>query len=214
MGAEKIIDIKINPTKKDLWVFAVLWAVFFVVVGVLAFATQWFLLKVAIFTGTCFLISLALNKDYPRKQQWPGVLIPAGFLAIWGFEYIAHTFVGGFFNTFYKVLGLNWPVGDGAQWTVLAVVAAVGVLGMFAMLASKDLATKLYRGWMFAALPIGWVISHLILGVVYYLVLSPIGLIMRLTGYDPMSRKLDPAATTYWLPHKQQTDNARYFRQF
>lgn len=212
--SDKIIDIKINPTRKDLFWFAILWALFFVMLGVLAFATERFLLNVSAFTGVCFLISFALNKDYPRRLQLLGLLIPLGFASIWGFEYLAHTQLGGVFVKKYTVLGLAKPVGDGSQWAVLAAVAAIGLLGMFAMLASSALATRLYRGWMFAALPIGWVISHVILGAVYYLVITPIGLILRAVGNDPMQRRIDRAAATYWIPHTQQTDSSRYFRQF
>ena len=44
--------------------------------------------------------------------------------------------------------------------------------------------------------------------------MTPIGLVMRAFGWDPMQRKLDPQATTYWLPRQQVTDVKRYYRQF
>lgn len=214
MASEKLIDIKIDPTRTDLRVFAILWAAFFVVVGVLAFATEWFLLKVAGVTGACFVVSMLLNRDYPRAQQRPGAIIPLGFLAIWLFEYVAHNVGGAFFTTRTGIRGLSWPVGDGAQWTAFFAVGALGVSGMLAMLASRAVATRLYRGWMFAALPIGWTFSHIILGAVFYLVITPIGLILRLLGYNPLMPQPDRAAPTYWLDHPQEKDPKRYFRQF
>ena len=67
---------------------------------------------------------------------------------------------------------------------------------------------------MYAVYPIGWTVSHLALAVVYYLVVTPIGLLMRLFGRDPMRRKFDPSATTYWQPHESPDEPERYFRQF
>ena len=50
--------------------------------------------------------------------------------------------------------------------------------------------------------------------MVYFLVITPIGLAMRLAGRDLMSRRFDPGAESYWLPHKADKDAGRYFRQF
>ena len=38
------------------------------------------------------------------------------------------------------------------------------------------LQTRIYRGWMLSVAPIGFVVSHLLLALVFYLVLTPIGL--------------------------------------
>ena len=71
-----------------------------------------------------------------------------------------------------------------------------------------------YLGMSYAAWPIGFVVSHVILGLVYYLVFTPIGLIMRLVGYDPMARGFDRDGDSYWIERQPETtDPARYFRQ-
>ena len=54
-----------------------------------------------------------------------------------------------------------------------------------------------YRAWMALGHGLGWINSHLILGLVYVLVLLPIALIMRLLGHDPLRRRWDANATTY-----------------
>src|SRR5262249_2930075 len=43
-----------------------------------------------------------------------------------------------------------------------------------------------YVGWMYAAFPIGWTVSHILMAVIYYGVLTPIGFIIRTTGRDPL----------------------------
>ncbi len=71
-----------------------------------------------------------------------------------------------------------------------------------------------YLGMAYAAFPIGLVISHAILAAVYYAVLTPIGLLMRLVGHDPMRRRFDPQAESYWIERKPDENVSRYFRQF
>ncbi len=72
----------------------------------------------------------------------------------------------------------------------------------------------MYLGLMYAVHPIGWTISHILLGLIYYLVATPIGLIMRACGKDPMQRKLEPDAESYWIARETQPEAERYFRQF
>jgi branched-chain amino acid transport system permease protein len=62
------------------------------------------------------------------------------------------------------------------------------------------------------SLPIGWVLSHILLRVIYYLVLTPVALVFRLAGRDPLAlRRRD--ATSHWVPFAQGEDGESYFRQ-
>jgi ABC-type uncharacterized transport system permease subunit len=72
---------------------------------------------------------------------------------------------------------------------------------------------RIYLGWIYVTFPIGFVVSHVILAAVFYLVVTPIGLLMRLVGNDPMRRRFDRAAATYWVEHDPHRNPARYFRQ-
>jgi len=72
-----------------------------------------------------------------------------------------------------------------------------------------------YLGWMYAAFPIGWTISHVFLTIVYFGVVTPTGLLLRLFGYDPMSRKdRSDGRTSYWESCGAPEERKRYFRQF
>jgi hypothetical protein len=72
-----------------------------------------------------------------------------------------------------------------------------------------------FVGMSYLAWPIGFVVSHVLLAVVYYLVVTPIGLVMRALGHDPMRRRFDPQAATYWLERDGEARDPRhYFRQF
>jgi len=62
--------------------------------------------------------------------------------------------------------------------------------------------------------PIGWVVSHVVLVLVFALVVTPIALVLRLLGRDPLARRPDPRLATYWVDRRPTTDVRRYFRQF
>jgi hypothetical protein len=73
----------------------------------------------------------------------------------------------------------------------------------------------IYVGWMTFASALGWVNTGLILGVVFYLIFTPAGLVMRLLGKDPLGLRLDRQTTTYWVRRKSQApDKKRYEKLF
>jgi uncharacterized membrane protein YoaK (UPF0700 family) len=71
-----------------------------------------------------------------------------------------------------------------------------------------------YMAWLGAVFPIGWIVSHLLLTVVFYLVVFPVGMLMRLFRYDALSRKFDPECKSYWRKREKNDDPRKYFRQF
>lgn len=56
----------------------------------------------------------------------------------------------------------------------------------------------LYIVWMRFAYILGWINARILLGIFFYLVLTPIGLVLRLTGKDLLDRKIDRTAVSYW----------------
>lgn len=55
----------------------------------------------------------------------------------------------------------------------------------------------------------------IILSVIFYLLLTPIGLVMRLIGVDLLDRKIEKKKETYWKKkEKRELDNMNYERQF
>jgi len=64
------------------------------------------------------------------------------------------------------------------------------------------------------ALPIGFILTLILMAVVYFIILTPIGLIFRLIRRDPLRRKFDPQTKTYWAPHHSPDSLKRYFNQF
>ena len=73
---------------------------------------------------------------------------------------------------------------------------------------------RIYVGWMYAVYPIGWAVSHLLLGIVYFGVVTPIGFVLRLLRHDPLKRQFDRTTSTYWVRRSPGRGVERYLRQF
>jgi hypothetical protein len=75
----------------------------------------------------------------------------------------------------------------------------------------------IYVVLMCITLPIGFVVSAVLLRVIYYLVITPMALWFKIRGRDAMNRRLDPEADSYWLDHRDVTRPrvpASYFRLY
>jgi hypothetical protein len=102
----------------------------------------------------------------------------------------------------------GWPAAMAASIVAAGVVAgAIGVR-------RPAFIRPIFLLWIYAASPIGWVISHLVMGIVFYLVVTPIGIAMRLTGYDPMRRGRSRAQATSWVACDSTAPTPAYFRQY
>ena len=112
--------------------------------------------------------------------------------------------------------------GFGAVWQALVkgnTTAAV-VLGLLAVtvgpvgLVWPRVVRPIFVGWMVVVFPIGWVVSKVILAVLFYGLFTPIGLLFRLLGRDPLARRRRRDLSTYWTPKALPDDPKRYLRQF
>jgi hypothetical protein len=100
--------------------------------------------------------------------------------------------------------------GFGARAVILL---AVGMGGGFLGLLRPSLLRPVFVGWMVLAFPIGWLVSHLLLGLLFFGVFTPVGLLLRTLGKDSL-RLQRGNATSSWQDRTQETDLKRYFRQY
>jgi hypothetical protein len=99
--------------------------------------------------------------------------------------------VGGIF----AVIGL-WPVlfhNENPRWW--AVILA-GLLVIPALILPRSL-SWVYARWMALGHLMGWINTRIILGVVFYLVVTPIGMVRRLLGKDPMGKQIRADLNSY-----------------
>lgn len=107
-----------------------------------------------------------------------------------------------------------FPIAESAvPMTRNVLLALAGYCGVFAAIMPRAL-LPIYVTLTAVGYPIGLVVSFTIMLIIYFLVITPIGVVMRLVGRDPMKRKFDPAAQSYWIKRAPPANIRRYFRQF
>lgn len=128
---------------------------------------------------------------------------------------------------YFAVLGLPLiafavlKIGGAWSWTeswthpAMLWTAGVGVAQLVLFLAVTDVVTRwIYAGLMVIAFPIGFLLSQVLMALIFYLLFTPIGLFFRLTGRDAMGRKPDPSKTSYWHDRGPARSPASYFKLY
>jgi len=91
--------------------------------------------------------------------------------------------------------------------TRAAVVAAIAVLVVLIAQLLPGIWIRFFRVWMKFAEALSWVMTRIILSVFFFLILTPIGLLMRVIGKRPMDMSWRDGAPTYWRdkPEREAT---------
>jgi hypothetical protein len=90
-----------------------------------------------------------------------------------------------------------------------------GVLFLLAGIAAPGILKPVYLAWMTFAFLLGWINTRVILGLFFYCVMTPVGLVLRLTGKDLLEEKLDRTARSYWRKRERRpVEPGRYERLF
>jgi hypothetical protein len=103
-----------------------------------------------------------------------------------------------------------WQFGLPTAARVLWILGGVAALAYYAV---PPLRRPMLRSWVVLTFPLGWLISHVFLALVYYGVFTPIGMIQRLLGRDAMRRRPDPSATSFWTERATEREPKSYFKQ-
>ncbi len=90
-----------------------------------------------------------------------------------------------------------WPLihGQPVRWW------SAGLAALFLLVAwlKPALLSRPNKAWMRLGLLMGAIVSPVALGVLFFLVITPLGFLMRRTGKDPLRLKFEPAAESYWI---------------
>lgn len=179
-----------DPTPRDRKVMALTLCA----LGLLLALVIWFrpasLLVIGCVTALAWCVSMLFNAEAPRRHQWMSAMVPIAF----GLVYAA-----------------AWAVGPAAA--AIAVISVLALLGVVVWWQEK-FGRSFHRAWMELFTPLAWSVSTSLLVLIYYGVITPFGLVMRLAGRDPMNRRFDRGCQSYWVKRKESADPARYFRQF
>ena len=91
----------------------------------------------------------------------------------------------------------------------------LSVVFLFFGLVLPSLLKPIYKIWMTLALLLGWFMTRVILSVLFFVIVTPIGLLARLGGKDFLDLKFNRNVNSYWISKKTtKLDKKNYENQF
>jgi glucan phosphoethanolaminetransferase (alkaline phosphatase superfamily) len=115
--------------------------------------------------------------------------------------------VGGIF-----VLLSSWWIYRGKFQSVSQVTLPLGaVLVLFGLVFPRALVWP-NKAWMALAEALSFVSTRIVLAVVFFGIVTPIGFVKRLFGWDPLSRRA-PKSDSYWQPYSDRQKDARHYEK-
>lgn len=115
--------------------------------------------------------------------------------------------VGGVF-----VLLASWWLYRGKLSNVAQVILPLGVLLIVLGLLWPRSLVLPNKAWMLLAEGLSFITTRIILGLVFFLVITPIGVVKRLSGWDPLSRRA-ARSTSYWKPYSERQRDPRHYEK-
>jgi uncharacterized protein YjeT (DUF2065 family) len=108
---------------------------------------------------------------------------------------------------------LSAPLAENSQ-TLAAASGGLALLsGLFSSVFPRG-NRPLFVGLTLLTFPVGLVLSHLVLLVLFFAVITPVAGIMRVIGRDPLQRRFDESKASYWVQAGPPPDKESYFRQY
>jgi hypothetical protein len=135
------------------------------------------------------MIAIQWNPDRKQLRQFAGIWFPA-FCALVGWSIARKT------GHWHEV-----EIG----WATAGIISIAGLV-------FPPLIRPIFVGLILLTYPIGWVVSHVLLGLIFYGIVTPIGIILRVTGHDPLQINA-PLGNSLWKSPTGKTDPASYLRQ-
>jgi len=197
-----IIETSWKADNKDLRLFGTIGAILFGAIGLGAILKIGFLvaypsklLSWQVMTILAVLCAVSLSM-VGKKKKVPEEMRPYATAGIVVFAVLAIVFKFGWL-----------PIG---AWGMVA-IAAFFLVGGYVL---PVLLRPVYFTLLVGTFPLGLVMGPVVLGIMFYGVFTPVAFVFKLMGRDPMTRKFDPNAKTYWVEHDPATSAKRYFKQF
>ena len=110
------------------------------------------------------------------------------------------------FFTVFLILSI-WPLmyeGPIRVWSLLISIVFL-ILGLM----NSKILTPLNRFWFKFGMLLGSIIAPIVMGVVFFIVVTPIGLFMKIMNKDLLNKKYDKKKITYWIKYNKPTSTMK-----
>ena len=100
-----------------------------------------------------------------------------------------------------------WPLKSGEEFRLWSLVLSI-IFFILGVLNSK-LLTPLNRLWFKLGMFLGSIVSPIVMGMVYFIVVTPTGVFMRLLGKDLLKTSKEKYTSTYWIKRDKQKSSMK-----
>ena len=114
-------------------------------------------------------------------------------------------------GTVFALLGAWWLYRGKFGWVATAFACVGAALVLSGLVLPRALVLP-NRAWMALAAALGYVMTRVVLALVFFLLVTPIGVVKRLTGWDPLGRRTR-RGESYWQPYPERQQDARHFEK-
>jgi hypothetical protein len=135
-----------------------------------------------------------INDEYQKLDRSPGALRRFGIMV----------------GAALLLLGALLLAGGKAGGLFLS----IGMLLLLAAAFAPWVLRYIYKPWMTLAFALSWVVTRLILTLLFFLVVTPLGLLQRLCGKRPLEFRFRTGENTYWQARTTHPVPADYEKQF
>jgi len=120
------------------------------------------------------------------------------------------------YNLWIPIVQLNVAVLKVVYGTGIIPMVLLGIALAFYIVTSlrHELLAAPYGMWMKVAAAINFIVSSVLMSIIFFLVFAPVGLALRLVRKDLLDQKIEPERGSYWIKREAVTDKERYKNQF
>ena len=116
---------------------------------------------------------------------------------------------GVVFFIVFLILGF-WPIKNGGEINIWLVT--ISLLFLILAIIKSKLLTPLNKLWFKFGIKLGSIVSPIVMGAIFFLVVTPIGIVMNVIGKDLLNKKQNKKIKTYWIKRDKPTGSMK--RQF
>tara|TARA_B100001741_G_scaffold309246_1_gene306610 strand:+ start:814 stop:1206 length:393 start_codon:yes stop_codon:yes gene_type:complete len=109
------------------------------------------------------------------------------------------------FFIFFLIIAL-WPLMNDGEIRIWSIILAL--LFLILGLINSKILTPLHRLWIKLGYFLGYFVSPIIMGMIFFLIISPVGIIMRLFGKDTLMKKYSKKST-YWIQREKKINSMK-----
>ncbi len=145
------------------------------------------------------LVQLNFRPDSRQLRQF-------GFIALLAFSFLGAVVL-------WKGTLLGYQFGSAARSVAVGIWALGAVCALLSLIWPQG-NRPLFVALSVLAFPIGFLLSHIVLAVLFFGILTPVGVLFRLLRYDPLDRAFQKDRGSYWVDLPEASSRRDYFRQF